>query len=81
LVVVFLQHIFGRRFTKKHIFDAKKMKNDFFYVTKIKTSQTNIVFHSKMQTCAQYGVVRTNYVVVVAITSSFGLKAIELRTR
>jgi hypothetical protein len=34
-----------------------------------------------MHTYAQYGVIWTNYVMVVAITSSFGLKAMKLRTR
>jgi hypothetical protein len=48
---------------------------------KIKTSQVNIVCDPKIHTCAQYGVIWTNYAVVVAITSSFDLKDIELRTR
>jgi hypothetical protein len=48
---------------------------------KIKTSQINIVCHPNMHTCAQYGIVWTNYVVVVAITIWFGLKATKLHTR
>jgi hypothetical protein len=52
-----------------------------FLCNKIKTSQINIVCHPKIHTCAQYGVILTNYAVVVAITSSFDLKTVELRTR
>jgi hypothetical protein len=48
---------------------------------KIKTSQINIVCHPKMHTCAQYGVILTNYVMVVAIASSSNLKVMKLRTR
>jgi hypothetical protein len=48
---------------------------------KIKTSQINIVFYTKIHTCAQYGVILTNYVVVMAITSSSDLKAMQLHTR
>jgi hypothetical protein len=65
---------------KNPFFALKKWKMSFF-TTKIKTPRINIVCYPKMHTCAHYEVVWTNYAVVVAITISFGLKAIELRMR
>jgi hypothetical protein len=67
--------------SQKNPFLALRKWKILFCATKIKTSQRNIVCHPNMHTCAQYRVVWTNYVMVVAITSSFGLKTIELRTR
>jgi hypothetical protein len=42
LVVLFLQHMFGRRFTKKPIFCTKKMKNGFFMQRKLKLPKSTL---------------------------------------
>jgi hypothetical protein len=64
------------------IFGAKKMKNELFMLGKRnKTPQMNIVCHPKRYTYAQYGVISTNYAMVMAITSSAGLKTMKLYTR
>jgi hypothetical protein len=67
--------------SQKNPFLHKENEKWIFCAMKIKTSQINIFCHPKMHTCAQYGVVLTNYAVVVAITISFGLKAMEVHTR
>jgi hypothetical protein len=62
----FLQHIFGRCFTKNPFLELRKWKI-FFCAKKIKTPKINIVCHPKMHTCAQYGVILTNYAMIVII--------------
>jgi hypothetical protein len=42
--------------------------NWLFRATKRKTSSCNIVSHSKMHMCAQYGHIITNYALILAIT-------------
>jgi hypothetical protein len=52
-----------------------------FCANKIKTPQRKFVCHTNMHKFAQYGVILTNYAMVMAINSSSGLKAMKLRTR
>jgi hypothetical protein len=52
-----------------------------FYAKKRKTPRMNNVCHPKRHTCAQSGVILTNYAVIMAITNSSRLKAMKLHTR
>ena len=62
-----LEWLLGRCFTKKPFLALGKWKM-IFYANKIKTPQINIVSHAKMHTCVQYGVILTNYAMVVVMT-------------
>ena len=57
------------------------MKNDFLYTKRLKILVCNIVGNAKMHHHAQFGHVIASYATNIAITMSFGLKAMNLRTR
>ena len=53
---------------KKTLFLHSENDIWFFCVKKMKTFFGNIVLHSKIHVCAQYEIIWTNYVTVIAIT-------------
>ena len=73
------KHILGTCFTKKTAVGTQKIKK-VCPPSKQAVFLRNIVLRAKTYMCAQYGLIQTNYAVNVAITWSFGLKAINLHT-
>jgi len=68
----------NRRFAP---FRHRENGNRVFRATKTKSQKTKVVRRSKGHACVRYGVVPENYAVLRSIQGSFGLKAIELRSR
>ena len=62
---------------KKAYFGHLKNGKWIFRPQKMKTSLGNIVFHSNMHPCAQYEIIRTNYVMNVAIRLIIWLESHE----
>ena len=61
---------------KKTISDTPKMENGFFIQLK-KTSFVNIVRATKMHDSVQYGSIKTNYAMYLAITPIISTETLE----
>ena len=76
-LVQFCNNYFVVPSQKNLLLGTRKMENGFFVQRKMKTSLGNIVCHFKMQPCAQYEIILTNYGMNVAIKLIIWLESHE----
>ena len=62
---------------KTHVFSIQKMKNGFFLGNKVEPCFGNIVFHHKMEACAKFWPIITNYSMNAAISLLVRLESLE----